>query len=82
MNLLARLLSRTLDQDGVLGQKVIVRVWLDDAGRVRDLKVRRSCGDATKDAKAVEAIALMTFPRGKLGSGTSQRWHDVTYDVA
>jgi TonB family protein len=59
-----------------------VRVWLDDEGRVRDLKVRRSCGDAELDERALHAIAGMCFPRCHLGSGkTSMRWHDLSYPV-
>jgi TonB family protein len=82
MSLMDRLLSRTGNVPDALRRKVIVRVWLDDEGRVRDLKVRRSCGDPARDAKALDAIAVMHFPRGQLGSsGTSQRWHDLSYDV-
>jgi TonB family protein len=81
MALLNRLLSRTLESSDPLRAKVVVRVWLGDDGRIRDLKVLRSCGDPHKDAVAVEAIALMQFPRGALGSRTSQRWHDLSYEV-
>ncbi|WP_323119221.1 energy transducer TonB family protein [Burkholderia alba] len=82
MSLMNKLLSRAVRDPDELRRKVIVRVWLDDEGRVRDLKVRRSCGDAARDEKALDAIAIMQFPRGQLGSsGTSQRWHDLSYDV-
>ncbi|WP_175804622.1 energy transducer TonB family protein [Burkholderia ambifaria] len=30
------------------GRNVLVRVWLDDDGHVRNLKVRRSCGDPAR----------------------------------
>ncbi|MDN7796120.1 energy transducer TonB family protein [Burkholderia vietnamiensis] len=83
MSLLDRMLSRATPQTGKGRRRVLVRVWLDDEGRVRDLKVRRSCGDPASDERALHAIAVMRFPRGQLGSGggTSQRWHDLNYDV-
>lgn len=82
MVLLNRLLSRMIRSSDPLLAKVVVRIWLSDDGQVRDIKVRRSCDDPAKDARAVEAIALMQFPRGTLGSRTSQRWHDLSYDVS
>lgn len=81
MALLDKLLSKTVAASDPLRAKVVVRIWLDDDGRVRDIKIRRSCGDPDNDARAVEAIALMRFPRGTIGSRTSQRWHDLSYDV-
>ncbi|MBK1824347.1 hypothetical protein ABEG10_37255 (plasmid) [Burkholderia cenocepacia] len=38
--------------------------------------------DPARDDRALHAIAVKQFPRGQLGSGggTSQRWHDLTYD--
>ncbi|MGZ2747977.1 energy transducer TonB family protein [Burkholderia stagnalis] len=82
MSLIESMLSRSVPTSGEVRRRVLVRVWLDDEGRVRDLKVRRSCGDLERDEKALHAIALMRFPRGQLGSsGTSQRWHDLAYDV-
>ncbi|MBN3827207.1 energy transducer TonB [Burkholderia sp. Ac-20384] len=82
MSLIDRMLSRAVPRLGEARRNVLVRVWLDDEGRVRDLKVRRSCGDPARDERALHAIAVKQFPRGQLGSGggTSQRWHDLTYD--
>ncbi|WP_175907725.1 MULTISPECIES: energy transducer TonB family protein [Burkholderia] len=82
MSLIDRMLSRTVPPTGEGRRHVLVRVWLDEHGRVRDLKVRRSCGDPARDERALHAIAIMRFPRGQLGSGggTSQRWHDLTYN--
>ncbi|KVL45513.1 energy transducer TonB [Burkholderia territorii] len=82
MSLMDRLLSRGV-QNGTSRRSVIVRVWLDEHGRVRDLKVRRSCGDAALDEKALHAIAVMRFPGGHLGSGgkSAKRWHDLDYPV-
>ncbi|WP_260433610.1 energy transducer TonB [Burkholderia sp. Bp8998] len=77
-----RLLSRGVEHASSR-RRVIVRVWLDEAGRVRDLKVRRSCGDPDLDEKALHAIAVMHFPGGHLGSGgkSAKRWHDLAYPV-
>ncbi|WP_322074803.1 energy transducer TonB family protein [Burkholderia cepacia] len=82
MSLIDRMLSRAVPHSTEGRRNVLVRVWLDDEGRVRDLKVRRSCGDPARDDRALHAIAVEQFPRGQLGSGggTSQRWHDLTYD--
>jgi len=83
VSLMDRLLSRGVEQTGSSERRVIVRVWLDDAGRVGDLKVRRSCGDPDLDEKALHAIAVMHFPGGRLGSGgkSAKRWHDLAYPV-
>ncbi|MEX3629920.1 MAG: energy transducer TonB [Burkholderia sp.] len=82
MSLIDRMMSRSVTPPADARRRVLVRVWLDDEGHVRDLKVRRSCGDPALDEKALHAIAIMKFPRGQLGStGTSQRWHELTYDV-
>lgn len=82
MSLMDRLLSRGVEHASSR-RRVIVRVWLDEAGRVRDLKVRRSCGDPDLDEKALHAIAVMHFPGGHLGSGgkSAKRWHDLAYPV-
>ncbi|CAB3756287.1 hypothetical protein BPA30113_02717 [Burkholderia paludis] len=82
MSLMDRLLSRGVPNASSRRQ-VVVRVWLDEQGRVRDLKVRRSCGDAALDEKALHAIAVMRFPAGHLGSGgkSAKRWHDFNYPV-
>jgi len=48
MSLIDRMLSRTVPRSGETRRNVLVRVWLDDEGRVRDLKVRRSCGDPAR----------------------------------
>ncbi|WP_175690954.1 energy transducer TonB family protein [Burkholderia anthina] len=80
MSLMDRLLSRGV-QSASSRRRVIVRVWLDEHGRVRDLKVRHSCGDPALDEKALHAIAVMRFPAGHLGSGgkAAKRWHDLDY---
>ncbi|WP_155420227.1 energy transducer TonB family protein [Burkholderia cepacia] len=82
MSLIDRMLPRAVPRSGETRRNVLVRVWLADEGRVRDLKVRRSCGDPARDECALHAIAVKRFPLGQLGSGggTSQRWHDLTYD--
>ncbi|WP_156437072.1 energy transducer TonB family protein [Burkholderia sp. RF2-non_BP3] len=82
VSLMDRLLSRGVEQQPTQ-RRVLVRVWLDEKGRVRDLKVRRSCGDPNLDEKALHAIAVMQFPGGHLGSGgkSAKRWHDLAYPV-
>ncbi len=45
MSLIDHMLSRAVPRSTEGRRNVLVRVWLDDEGRVRDLKVRRSCGD-------------------------------------
>jgi len=82
VSLMDRLLSRGVP-DTSSRRQVIVRVWLDEQGRVRDLKVRRSCGDSALDEKALHAIAVMRFSAGHLGSGgkSAKRWHDLNYPV-
>jgi hypothetical protein len=60
-------------------RKTIVRVLLDDAGIVQDVVLKVSCGDAAKDARALEEIRAMRFARGQLGSGTVRRWHELAY---
>lgn len=81
MSLIDRMLSRAVPRSVETRRNVLVRVWLNEEGRVRDLKVLRSCGDPARDERALHAIADKRFPRGQLGSGgnISQRWHDITY---
>ncbi|WP_175972102.1 energy transducer TonB family protein [Burkholderia sp. BCC0322] len=81
MSLIDRLIARSMPVSSLERRRVLVRVWLDEEGRVRDLKVRRSSGDPSYDDRALQAIAVMKFPRGQLGSGSAkaQRWHDLTY---
>ena len=83
MSLIERMMSRAMPSSATERRSVLVRVWLDEEGRVRDLKVRLSSGDPAADQRALHAIAGMQFPRGQLGSGggKSQRWHDLTYAV-
>ncbi|SIT43738.1 conserved hypothetical protein [Paraburkholderia ribeironis] len=64
-------------------RKAIVRVLLDDAGRVQDVVLKRSCGNVDGDARALAEIRQMKFPRGHLGQGsrTSRRWHELAYAI-
>lgn len=82
MSLIDRMLSRAVPKSAEIRRNVLVRVWLNEEGCVRDLKVLRSCGDPARDERALHAIADKRFPRGQLGSGgkISQRWHDITYN--
>ncbi|WP_354123302.1 TonB C-terminal domain-containing protein [Burkholderia ambifaria] len=43
-------------------RRVLVRVSLDDDGRVCDLKFQRSCGDPARDGRVLHAIAVKRFP--------------------
>ncbi|WP_124667483.1 energy transducer TonB [Burkholderia sp. Bp8986] len=82
MSLMDHLSSRGMEQP--LTQRcVLVRVWLDEKGRVRDLKVRRSCVDPDPDEKPLHAIAVMQFPGGHLGSGRrpAKRSHGLASSV-
>ncbi|AQG98099.1 hypothetical protein A9R05_04160 [Burkholderia sp. KK1] len=77
MALIDKLLARTAP--GAQKRKTIVRVLLDDAGHVQDVVLKMSCGDAAKDAHALDEVRKMRFARGQLGSGTVRRWHELAY---
>jgi len=79
MNLLDKLLSRTMASKPAPANKVLVRVYLDTAGYVKDVKIRKSCGDPERDAQALQEIANMHFPGKKRGAKTSHNWHDLAY---
>ncbi|WFN14883.1 energy transducer TonB [Burkholderia contaminans] len=83
MGLLDKILSRAVTVQSNQAP-IVIRVLLDDEGRIQDIVLKRSCGDASKDQVAIEEIRQMNFPRGKLGSGpkTSRRWHEFVYRVA
>jgi TonB family protein len=80
MPLMEKLLSRAVEQDD-LSRKVIVRVLLDDQGRVQDVVLKRSCGHAGDDARAMADVRNMRFAPGKVGSKTARRWHELAYSV-
>jgi hypothetical protein len=80
MSLIDRLPTRSIEPDS-LQRKAIVRVLLDDTDKVQDVILKRSCGDATKDARALSEIRNMRFARGQIGSRTSRRWHELAYAV-
>lgn len=62
-------------------RRVVVRVLLDEAGRVHDVVVKHSCGDADADAQAAEFVRQMHFSRTRLGSKGCRRWHDLACEV-
>lgn len=80
MSLIEKLLSRSVRIDS-LKRKTIVRVLLDDQGHVQDVILKRSCGDAMQDVRALNEIRNMRFVRGQIGSKTSRRWHELAYTV-
>ncbi|MFJ2990122.1 energy transducer TonB [Collimonas sp. NPDC087041] len=79
MTLIDKLLSRTAESKPAISNKVLVRVYLDTAGHVRDVKIRKSCGDPERDAQALREIANMRFPSKSRGAKTSHNWHDLAY---
>jgi len=80
MSLMDKLLARTVQPDSAK-RNAIVRVLLDDEGRVQDVILKRSCGDAVQDARALNEIRNMRFPRGQIGSKTARRWHELAYTI-
>jgi hypothetical protein len=80
MALIDKLLARSAPP-GASKRKTIVRVLLDDAGHVQDVVLKMTCGDAEKDARALEEVRKMRFARGQLGSGTVRRWHELAYAI-
>jgi len=80
MSLIDRLLKKSIEPDS-LQRKAIVRVLLDETGKVQDVILKRSCGDSTKDALALIEIRNMRFARSQIGSRTSRRWHELAYAV-
>ncbi|KND61842.1 hypothetical protein BVER_06022c [Candidatus Burkholderia verschuerenii] len=81
MALIDKLLARGAPSGAAQKRKTIVRVLLDDAGTVQDVVLKMSCGDPQKDARALEEVRAMRFPRGQIGSGTVRRWHELAYAV-
>ncbi|PLZ04336.1 hypothetical protein CY652_01300 [Burkholderia sp. WAC0059] len=82
MALLDSLLARVaVKSSGSGGRRVLVRILLDDAGRVQGVQLKRSCGDPSLDALALAELQNGRYPVNHLGSKTSRRWHDVAYTV-
>ncbi|HWW06777.1 energy transducer TonB [Collimonas sp.] len=59
--------------------RVLVRVYLDTAGRVTDVKIKKSCGDPERDAQAQREIMNMRFASKGKAAKTSHNWHDLAY---
>ncbi|AIY43353.1 hypothetical protein LT85_4195 [Collimonas arenae] len=84
MSLLEKLLSKTQSANTTPAEtvrKVLVRVYLDTAGHVTDVTIRKSCGDPELDARAQREIAAMRFPSKSRGAKTSHNWHDLAYTI-
>ncbi|WP_246024725.1 energy transducer TonB [Paraburkholderia dinghuensis] len=75
-----KLLARAVASDE-LSRKVIVRVLLDDKGRIQDVILKRSSGNAADDARALVEIREMRFPPGKIDSKSTRRWHELAYSI-
>ena len=80
MSPIDRLLAKTAQSDP-LKRKAIIRVLLDDEGRVQDAFLKRSCGDSEQDARVLNEIWSTRFPRGQIGSKTSRRWYELAYAI-
>jgi TonB family protein len=80
MSLIAKLLARNAASTPTK-RRVLARVLLDDAGRVRDVRLKQSSGDPAVDNRALIALRATRYPQTRLGSHTSRRWHDVAWDV-
>jgi TonB family protein len=84
MSLIDKLLAKTVKSNpDTIEQavKILVRVYLDSAGHVTDVAIRKSCGDPALDARAQREIAAMRFPSKSRGAKTSHNWHDLTYTI-
>ncbi|WP_423382434.1 energy transducer TonB [Burkholderia sp. LMG 32019] len=82
MGLLDNLLGKAIGP-GTAPRRVVVRVLLDDQGRVQDVVLKRSCGDPAEDKRVMWEVCGMEFPRGNLGSGpkTARRWHELNFPI-
>ena len=85
MSLIEKLLAKTAPSNAAPAAeqsvKVLVRVYLDSAGHVTDVAIRKSCGVPELDARAQREIAVMRFPGKSRGAKTSHNWHDLTYTI-
>ena len=85
MSLIEKLLAKAAPSNSAPAAaqavKVLVRVYLDSAGHVTDVAIRKSCGDPELDARAQREIAVMHFPGKSRGAKTSHNWHDLTYTI-
>ena len=85
MSLIEKLLAKTAPSNAAPAAeqavKVLVRVYLDSAGHVTDVAIRKSCGVPELDARAQREIAAMRFPGKSRGAKTSHNWHDLTYTI-
>jgi len=78
MTLLDRLLRNAVPS-APAKKKVVARVLLDESGRVQDIKLRRSCGDADLDAQALRELGSRSYPAARTGKMAVRRWHEATY---
>lgn len=80
MGLLDRLLDQTRRCE-CNGSPANFRVLLDDEGRVCNVVLERSSGDAAVGMRGHEKFSNMTFPRSWSGGSTKRprRWHEVAY---
>lgn len=80
MGLLDRLLDQAVGTNAV-PRKAILRVLLDDQGRVQDVVLKRSSGDPAVDMRGQEKFLNMTFSSGRLVGSTkkARRWHEFAY---
>jgi TonB family protein len=84
MSLIEKLLAKAAPSSSAPAAqavKILVRVYLDSAGHVTDVAIRKSCGDPELDARAQREIAVMRFPGKSRGAKTSHNWHDLTYTI-
>ncbi|WP_211443504.1 energy transducer TonB [Collimonas humicola] len=84
MNLIEKLLAKAAPSNAAPAAqavKILVRVYLDSAGHVTDVAIRKSCGVPELDARAQREIAVMRFPGKSRGAKTSHNWHDLTYTI-
>ncbi|MQR01269.1 energy transducer TonB [Glaciimonas soli] len=81
MSLLDKLLSRAVEPAATQANRVFVRVYLDTAGYVTNVKIKKSCGDPELDEQALREIANMRFPSKRRGEKTSHNWHDLAYTI-
>jgi len=79
MSLIDKLLSGTVNATSAPTDRVLVRVYLDTAGHVTDVKIKKSCGDPERDAQAQREIMNMRFASKRKGAKTSHNWHDLAY---
>lgn len=60
--------------------EVLVSVYVDSNGKVKDAKVKRSSGSKTLDKAASKAFSLCTFKPAMKDGEAQESWYDIPYE--